>query len=355
MRVLRILGIVALLAALGLGLSELLLPKFQVSAPLPALEHWARQLTGAVPGLDTAPTWLANAFRQFPLWAVLGLVGSLLVLIGWRRKTSTATTFRTLRRQVARLLGLASLFAALGLGLSELLPPEFQVSTPLPELAHWARPLTGVIPSLDHVPTWLADAFRQFPLWAVLGLVGALLLLIGRRRKTPAAAPALPSEAARAPVSGTSAAHAQADAKAEFGAVLRSFKGAFMGLALFSGISNILMLTGSMFMLEIYDRVLPSRSVPTLVGLAILAGILFLGQGVLDFVRGRILSNVGAALDEAVSGRIYTTIVRLPLFDRQPRRRSAAAARSRQRSRLSSRALAWSPCSTCPGCRSIWS
>ena len=96
--------------------------------------------------------------------------------------------------------------------------------------------------------------------------------------------------------------------------MLRSFKGAFLGLALFSGISNILMLTGSMFMLEIYDRVLPSRSVPTLVGLAILAGILFLGQGILDFVRGRILANIGAALDEAVSGRIYTTIVRLPLF-----------------------------------------
>ena len=34
-----------------------------------------------------------------------------------------------------------------------------------------------------------------------------------------------------------------------------------------SGMSNILMLTGSFFMLEVYDRVLPSRSVPTLVGL----------------------------------------------------------------------------------------
>ena len=187
------------------------------------------------------------------------------------------------------------------------------MSTPLPELADWVRQLTGVISGLDHVPTGLADAFRQFPVWAALGLVGALLLLIGRRRK-PSVTPAHPTAASQASAPATPTASAPTDAKAEFGAVLRSFKGAFLGLALFSGISNILMLTGSMFMLEIYDRVLPSRSVPTLVGLAILAGILFLGQGILDFVRGRILANIGAALDEAVSGRIYTTIVRLPLF-----------------------------------------
>ena len=149
MRVARIFGVVLLVAALGLGLSEFLLPKFEVSAPLPALEHWARQLTGVFPGLDSAPTWLADALRQLPLWAALGLVGALLLLISWRRKTSAATTFRTLRRQVARLLGLASVVAALGLGLSELLPPEFQVSTPLPELAYWARPLTGVSSGLD--------------------------------------------------------------------------------------------------------------------------------------------------------------------------------------------------------------
>ena len=45
----------------------------------------------------------------------------------------------------------------------------------------------------------------------------------------------------------------------------------FIGTALISGMSNILMLTGAMFMLEIYDRVLPSRSMPTLVGLLVLA------------------------------------------------------------------------------------
>ena len=80
-----------------------------------------------------------------------------------------------------------------------------------------------------------------------------------------------------------------------------------------SGMSNILMLTGALFMLEVYDRVLPSRSVPTLIGLVILAGGLYAAQGLLDLIRGRILVRIGSRLDEALSGRVYETIVRLPL------------------------------------------
>ena len=54
------------------------------------------------------------------------------------------------------------------------------------------------------------------------------------------------------------------------------------------------MLTGAFFMLEVYDRVLPSRSVPTLVALTVLAITLFAAMGVLDFIRGRILVRIGA-------------------------------------------------------------
>jgi ATP-binding cassette subfamily C protein len=86
-----------------------------------------------------------------------------------------------------------------------------------------------------------------------------------------------------------------------------------VGIGLFSGVSNVLMLTGSFFMLEVYDRVLPSRSVPTLVGLAILAGLLFAFQAIIDLVRGRLLVRIGASLDEALSDRVYDAIVRLPL------------------------------------------
>jgi ATP-binding cassette subfamily C protein PrsD len=99
---------------------------------------------------------------------------------------------------------------------------------------------------------------------------------------------------------------------AELTAALASCRGAFVATGLISGMSNLLMLTGAIFMLEIYDRVLPSRSVPTLIGLATLAAGLYIAQGLLDLFRGRILTRIGLSLDEALSGRIYQTIVRLP-------------------------------------------
>jgi ATP-binding cassette subfamily C protein len=77
---------------------------------------------------------------------------------------------------------------------------------------------------------------------------------------------------------------------------------------------NLLYLTGSLFMLEVYDRVLPSRSVPTLIGLVVLAGGLYVAQGVLDLIRGRILVRVGTALDESLNARVFGTVVRMPLI-----------------------------------------
>src|SRR5262245_54441026 len=99
---------------------------------------------------------------------------------------------------------------------------------------------------------------------------------------------------------------------AELAAALASCRGAFVATGFISGMSNILMLTGAIFMLEVYDRVLPSRSVPTLVGLAVLAVVLYVALGLLDLIRARILIRIGISLDEALSGRIYQTIVRLP-------------------------------------------
>ncbi|HYI28317.1 MAG TPA: type I secretion system permease/ATPase [Bradyrhizobium sp.] len=101
--------------------------------------------------------------------------------------------------------------------------------------------------------------------------------------------------------------------KSELAQALASCRGAFVATALMSGMSNILMLTGAIFMLEVYDRVLPSRSIPTLVALVILAAGLFAAQGVLDLIRGRVLVRIGARLDEELSSRVYETIVRLPL------------------------------------------
>src|ERR1700709_221467 len=101
--------------------------------------------------------------------------------------------------------------------------------------------------------------------------------------------------------------------RSELGDALRACRSAFIGVGAMSCMINLLYLTGSIFMLEVYDRVLPSRSVPTLVGLIILASGLYVAQGVLDLIRGRILGRIGTALDEALNARVFDTIVRLPL------------------------------------------
>jgi len=93
-------------------------------------------------------------------------------------------------------------------------------------------------------------------------------------------------------------------------------RGSFAGVVLFSGAINLLTLTGSVFMLQVYDRVIPSRSVPTLVGLALLAAGLYAFQGLLDLIRGRMLVRIGASLHESLSERVFEVIVRLPLLRR---------------------------------------
>src|SRR4029077_3440068 len=92
-------------------------------------------------------------------------------------------------------------------------------------------------------------------------------------------------------------------------ATLQACRGTFITLGVFSGISNILMLTGSFFMLQIYDRVLPSRSVSTLIGLAVLAIILYVFQGVIDVIRSRINVRIGRFFDASISRQVYASIV----------------------------------------------
>jgi PrtD family type I secretion system ABC transporter len=102
--------------------------------------------------------------------------------------------------------------------------------------------------------------------------------------------------------------------RSELGDALRACRAAFIGLGIMSCMINLLYLTGSIFMLEVYDRVLPSRSVPTLVGLVVLVAVLYIAQGVLDLLRGRILGRIGTSLDEAINARVFETVVRLPLL-----------------------------------------
>jgi ATP-binding cassette, subfamily C, type I secretion system permease/ATPase len=99
----------------------------------------------------------------------------------------------------------------------------------------------------------------------------------------------------------------------ELSAALAQCKSAFWGVGLFSCLINLLMLTGPLFMLQVYDRVLSSRSVPTLVVLAVLVAALYLFQGLLIAIRGRVLLRIGASLDATLSGRVYDAVIRMPL------------------------------------------
>ena len=95
--------------------------------------------------------------------------------------------------------------------------------------------------------------------------------------------------------------------------LMSSMRGALFGIAAFSGVINLLALTGSLFMLQVYDRVLPSQSVPTLVALTVVVAGLFLFQAALDVIRSRLLVRVASRVDEALGERTYRAVLELPL------------------------------------------
>lgn len=94
----------------------------------------------------------------------------------------------------------------------------------------------------------------------------------------------------------------------------RSIRGPFVFLFGMSGIINILALTGSFYMLQVYDRALPSGSLPTLVGLSILAIGLYLAQGLFDVLRSQILVRLGAQFDRRVAPLAQRVGIDMPRF-----------------------------------------
>jgi PrtD family type I secretion system ABC transporter len=98
---------------------------------------------------------------------------------------------------------------------------------------------------------------------------------------------------------------------------LASCRGAFIGVGLFSGIINLLALTGSLYMLQVYDRVIPSRSLPTLIGLTLLMLILYGANGALDLIRAQIMNRVGSQIDRSLRRRVFASMLAYPLRVRQ--------------------------------------
>jgi ATP-binding cassette subfamily C exporter for protease/lipase len=92
----------------------------------------------------------------------------------------------------------------------------------------------------------------------------------------------------------------------EIQAILRTFKGTFITVGVFSAISNLLMLAPSIYMLQVYDRVLGSRNGVTLLMLTLLMLGAYLFMGALELIRSFVLVRVGARFDMQLNKRVYT-------------------------------------------------
>ena len=99
---------------------------------------------------------------------------------------------------------------------------------------------------------------------------------------------------------------------------LRECRRAFRSVALFSGMVNLLMLAGPLYMLQVYDRVLSSRSVPTLIALSIFLVGAYAFQGVLDLIRSRVVVRSAAVLDQRLALAVHSAVIRLSVASRHP-------------------------------------
>ncbi len=104
--------------------------------------------------------------------------------------------------------------------------------------------------------------------------------------------------------------HRESDLKQTF----RLCKSAFIAVGLITCLLNILYLTGSIYMLEVYDRVLPSRSGPTLLGLTLIVIVVYIFQGFIDIIRQRLLLRIGLIIDENLRKRVFKIVLKLPLL-----------------------------------------
>lgn len=100
----------------------------------------------------------------------------------------------------------------------------------------------------------------------------------------------------------------QPTTRSELGQALTTCRGAFQMTAVLSFFINLLLFVSPLYMLQIYDRVMSSRSEVTLYMLTLAAGIMIMVMALLEFVRTRLLVRTGVRLDEGLNGRIFTAV-----------------------------------------------
>src|SRR6266700_995187 len=99
---------------------------------------------------------------------------------------------------------------------------------------------------------------------------------------------------------------------------LRESARRMIGIVVFSGVINILMLAGSLYMLQVYDRVIPSRNIATLFGLSLMVLLAYVVQGYFDALRSRMLCRVATLFDVGLQDAIHNALAVLPLRGVKP-------------------------------------
>lgn len=97
---------------------------------------------------------------------------------------------------------------------------------------------------------------------------------------------------------------------AELRAALTGSRNLLWGVGIFSFFVNLLALTGSLYMLQIYDRVLASRSEATLIAISLLVIGLYALSGVLDYARARVMARIGAKFQSLLDRRVFEAVLR---------------------------------------------
>ena len=96
----------------------------------------------------------------------------------------------------------------------------------------------------------------------------------------------------------------------ELRAARKESRGLYWMVGIFSFFCNLLMLTGPLYMLQVYDRVLGSRSEETLLALSLLVVFLFATMGILEYCRGRVMARAGARFQARLDRRVFDAMVR---------------------------------------------
>ncbi|MDI4663094.1 type I secretion system permease/ATPase [Xanthobacter autotrophicus] len=97
---------------------------------------------------------------------------------------------------------------------------------------------------------------------------------------------------------------------------LRAIRPAFISVIVFSFFINLLGLNASIYMMQVYDRVLSSRSIETLLLLTLITAFLYVVWSVLEALRTRVLERAGFAFDAKVHVPVFDAIQRTAVRDR---------------------------------------